>query len=83
MIRNNENNSRALLPGVTLSIFNFREISGLKDETKIYRLNKTKGIRCTKSFHESRLPSETRVLIYRYKNGPCSIKREIRLIDNS
>ena len=83
MIRKNENNIGVLLPGVTLSILSLREISGLKDEIKIYRLNRTKGIIWTKTFHESRLPSETRFLIYRYKNGPCSIKREIRLIDNN
>jgi len=71
------------LPGVTLSIFSLREISGLKDEIKIYRLKKTKGIRYRMFFKESRLPSETRILIYQYKNSPCNIKREIRLIDNN
>src|SRR5690606_15492728 len=69
-IRKNENKTGVPEPGDTRSIFSLCEISGLNEENKIYRLNKIKGTRCNRSFHISLLSSETRVLIYKYKNGP-------------
>ncbi|MDX9947228.1 MAG: hypothetical protein RBS38_07675 [Bacteroidales bacterium] len=82
-IRKDENKTGVPAPGDTRSIFSLCEISGFNEENKIYRLNKINGTRCNRSFHMSPISSETRVLIYWYKNGPCSINREIRLIDNN
>jgi len=62
-----------IIAGVTLSILASGDI-GLKDEIKIYRLKKQKGSDI--EFSGSRLPSETRILIYQYKNSPCNIKRK-------
>jgi hypothetical protein len=69
-IRKNENKTGMPEPGDTRSIFSLCEISGINEEIKIYRLNRIKGTRCNRSFFLSPLSSETRVLIYRYKNGP-------------
>jgi hypothetical protein len=61
MIKKNENNSGGLSPGETFSMFNFSDNPGLKEEISIYRLNRTKGIICIRSFQEFCLLSKTRV----------------------
>jgi len=63
MIKKNENNNGGLPPGNTFSMFNFSEMSGLKEEISIYILNKTKGIRCIRPLKEICLLSETRLRI--------------------
>jgi hypothetical protein len=50
MIKKNEKNIGGLSPGETFSMFNFSDMTGSKEEISIYRLNRTKGIMCSKSF---------------------------------
>jgi hypothetical protein len=63
IIRKNENKSGGLSPGETFSILSFSDKTGLNEEISINRLNRTKGIRCKRSFPEICLLSETSVMI--------------------